>query len=317
MTTPSTTFLPPSGAQYEIGAGAHRAVVTQVGATLRSYTVDGMPVIDGFSVDERASAGRGQVLAPWPNRLHDGRYTFEGLECRAALDEPARSNAIHGLVRWLPWWAEAHSATAVTLACVLQPQPAYEWRLELRARYELAPGGLTVTIEATNLTERPAPFGVGFHPYLTVGTPTVDTAGLIVPARRRLLTDDAGIPTGDAVVAGTEFDYTAERPVGPGGLDTAYTDLVRGENGHAVARLSAPDGGRHVALWVDASYRYLMVFTGDTLTPVERRRTSIALEPMTCPPDALRSGTDLIRLGPGRSWRAVWGLGVGSDRAGH
>ena len=62
-------------------------------------------------------------------------------------------------------------------------------------------------------------------------------------------------------------------------------------------------------LWLDESYRYVMAFTGDTLDP-ERRRRAIALEPMTCPPDALRSGTDLIRLAPGTTWTGRWGLSV-------
>jgi aldose 1-epimerase len=302
-------FPPPSGQQFELRADGHHVVVTEVGATLRSYTVDGDSVIDGFPIGEQSPSGRGQVLAPWPNRLGDGQYEFEGQRCHAPLDEPARSNAIHGLVRWLPWSAVAHTSDAVKMACVLHPQPAYPWRLSLQVEYRLGQDGLTVVSEATNLTDNAAPFGVGFHPYLTVGTPTVDSASLLVPAHRRLLMDDRALPTGDTELAGTELDFTAERPIGSLVLDTAYTHLVRDDDGRSRARLRGP--GRTVTVWVDDTFRHLMVFTGDTVDPPERRRASVAIEPMTCPPDALRSGTDLIRLDPSASWSGSWGIVVG------
>ena len=80
--------LPPSGEQFEIEAGSFRAVLTEVGATLRTFDAGGVEVLDGFSATESSSAGRGQILAPWPNRLQDGRYSFEGVEGRAPLNEP-------------------------------------------------------------------------------------------------------------------------------------------------------------------------------------------------------------------------------------
>ena len=59
-------FKPPSGRQFAIAHGSSEVQITQVGGTLRSYTVDGQPVVDGFGIDERSTDGRGQVLAPWP-----------------------------------------------------------------------------------------------------------------------------------------------------------------------------------------------------------------------------------------------------------
>jgi aldose 1-epimerase len=300
-------FAPPSGRQFEINLGAQRAVVTEVGATLRAYTVAGAAVIDGFDVEEMSSAGRGQVLAPWPNRLGDGRYSFEGHEGHAPLDEPASSNAIHGLVRWLPWQAVSQSADAVALRCVLHPQPAYPWRVALVIEYRLGSGGLSVETTAVNLSGTRAPFGIGFHPYVTVGTSTIDDARLALPGRARLLTDDRALPIGEAPNEGTSFDFTAPRPIGDQVLDTAYADLSRGTDGRAVAELASADGERRAAVWMDASYRYLMVYTGDRLDSPARRR-AVALEPMTCPPDALRSGRDLIVLDPGAEWRGTWGI---------
>ncbi|HZU78702.1 MAG TPA: hypothetical protein VE991_02200, partial [Acidimicrobiales bacterium] len=195
---------PPSGRQYVIGHGAERLVVTEVGGGIRSYTVDDEPVLDGYDVDALCSGGRGQVLAPWPNRLGDGRYRFGDRACRAALDEPDRGNAIHGLVRWLPWEVRAQAQNVLSVGCVLQPQPGYRWRLDVEVEYRLGRGGLVVSAEATNVDDEPAPFGIGFHPYLTVGTPTVDSARLQLSAGYVVRTDDRGLPVGTAPVAGSE-----------------------------------------------------------------------------------------------------------------
>jgi len=300
---------PPSGEQHEIRHGEHRAIVCEVGATLRSYTVGGADVLDGFSIDEASPAGRGQVLAPWPNRLEDGSYIFEGRTGQAALDEPERGNAIHGLVRWLPWEAVRPDASAVTLTCVLHPQPGYPWRLVLETDYRLGGDGLTTTIRATNASDAAAPFGIGFHPYVTVGTPFVDEALLSVPAEWTLPGDDRGVPTGErAAVVGSPYDFTSRRPIGRTRLDTAYTGLTGDADGLTRVVLAAPDGGTEIVIWADGAFGHLMIYTGDTLQPVERRRRGIAIEPMTCPPNALRTGDDVIRLEPDTPWSASWGI---------
>ncbi len=130
-----------------------------------------------------------------------------------------------------------------------------------------------------------------------------------MPARHTLEMDDRGLPTGVlAPVEGTERDFTTARFVGPAALDTAYTTLHRDADGLARATLDAPGGVGGAALWVDGGFPYLMVYTGDTLGEVQRRRRAVAIEPMTCPPNALRTGTDVIVLQPGQEWTARWGI---------
>ena len=131
---------------------------------------------------------------------------------------------------------------------------------------------------------------------------------LSLPTRRRLLSDDRGLPVGEEDLAGTADDFWAPRPIGGTVLDTAFTDLVLDADGHARTILEDPASGRRLTLWTDGEFRYLMVFTGDTLQPPTRRRRSVAVEPMTCPPDALRSGRDLVALEPGGQWRGTWGI---------
>jgi galactose mutarotase-like enzyme len=296
-----------TGDQWVIGHGHQRAVITEVGATLRSFTVEDQPVIDGFGPDDWSHAGRGQVLAPWPNRLGDGRYLFEDIVAQAPIDEVQRNNAIHGLVRWMPWRMVGRAQNRVSMACELRPSPGYPFSLCLCIEYRLGRDGLTVVVDADNLGPTDLPFGIGFHPYLTVGTPTVDQMRLQVPAERRLITDDRGLPTSSSPVVGTEFDFTEGRLIGVTRLDTAYTDLRRDADGRVRVDLDHPDGARGATLWADERFGYLMIFTGDTLDPGERR-TAVAVEPMSCPPDALRSGTDLAVLRPGARWTGTWGI---------
>ena len=300
---------PPSGDQHAIRHGDQVAVVTEVGATLRSFGAGGVDIVDGFGVGEPAPAGRGQVLAPWPNRLDGGRYAFGGREGSAAIDEPELGNAIHGLVRWLPWGLGSRTEEAVALNCVLHPQPAYPWRLELGLEYGLGPDGLTIRVRATNASAEPAPFGIGFHPYLTLGIP-VDDVRLTIPASRRLVTDERALPVGEEDVAGSELDFADGRPIGKAHLDTCFAALARGSDGRSRTRVETIDGVRAFEVWADDVFGYVQAYTGDTLEPASRRRQGVALEPMTCPPNAFASGVDVIRLEPNAAWSGAWGISL-------
>jgi aldose 1-epimerase len=246
------------------------------------------------------------VLVPWPNRLEDGSYEFDGRNHQLALTEPEHSNAIHGLVRWASWRIGEREAHRVVMEHVIHPQPGYPFTLFLGIEYALSKGGLSVRTTARNLGPDACPYGCGQHPYLTLGTPTVDTIELRAPSRRVLTSDERDLPTGSEPVDGTEYDFRVARAIGATKLDNAFTDLARDEDGRARVAIRDPDGGAEVTLWVDESYGYLMLFTGDTRPDVNRR--SLAVEPMTCPPNAFRNGDSLIRLEPNDSTTAAWGI---------
>jgi len=296
--------LNPSGEQFEIARAGQTAVVVEVGGGLRTYSVEGRDVVDGYGADQMATAGRGQVLIPWPNRLQDGRYEFDGRHHQLPLNELGHSNAIHGLVRWATWHVRERDAHRIVLGHLVHPQPGYPFSLEVAIEYELSDSGLTVRTTATNVGAEPCPYGGGAHPYLTCGTPTVDGISLRVPARTVLRSDDRGIPVGVVPVEGTELDFRVGRELGDTKLDHGFTDLDRDEAG--VARVEVVGGvDAGVTLWLDESYRYVMVFTGDH--PDVNRR-GLAVEPMTCAPNAFRSGDGLIRLEPGASVSSAWGI---------
>lgn len=297
----------PSGTQVVLSRGPAQASVVEVGAGLRTLTVGGHDVLDGYGVQEMAPSARGQVLVPWPNRLHQGRYSWDGVQHTVPLDEPEQANAIHGLVRWRTWTASDRTEDTVTMGLALLPCPAYPFALELQVRYTLTDDGVTVTTSATNVGAVDAPYGAGHHPYVTAGTRRVDEADLTLPARTYLPTGPAQIPIGPQPVDGTPYDFRRPRPIGPLHVDLAFTDLERDADGRATVSLRGPQ--RTVQVWVDESWPYLQVFTADPLPPARRRR-SLGVEPMTCPPNALQTGQDVVRLRPGQTWTGTWGIRV-------
>ena len=303
-------MIAPSGEQITIKAGDQQAEVVEVGGGLRSYSAGGHALVDGYSADEMSSSGRGQVLIPWPNRLEDGSYEFDGRRYQVPLNEPERHNAIHGLVRWARWTAAEHESHRAVMKYVLYPQPGYPFTLGIAIEYALSDNGLKVRTTATNLGARPCPYGSGAHPYLTLGTESIDRLTLHVPGGSVLQSDERGLPVAQENVRGTEYDFQQPRRIGSTRLDHAFTDLQRDRDGLARVELRDQDRGTQVSLWADQAYPYLMLFTGDPLPDVNRR--SLAVEPMTCPPNAFRTGDTLIRLEPGSSFTGTWGIARGN-----
>ncbi|HEX4035006.1 MAG TPA: aldose 1-epimerase family protein [Solirubrobacteraceae bacterium] len=294
----------PSGEQFELRHGEQLAVITEVGATLRSYRVGEREILDGFARDAMVDGGRGSVLMPWPNRLRDGRYEWEGASLQLALSEPALLNSIHGLVHWRNWSALDISPSSVLLGLRLAPMSGYPFALSLSIEYALDERGLSVSASAENIGAGACPYGVGFHPYVKVGE-KVDTATLTVPASRMLTFDERQIPSGSSSVEGTAFDFRTGRQIGSALLDGCFTDLQR--DGDGLARVTLAQGETAVTVWVGEACPFVMVFTGDTLAPARRRR-GVAIEPMSCAPNAFASGDGLVRLEPGETHVSLWGI---------
>jgi aldose 1-epimerase len=305
--------LPPTGDQVRISYGDHEAWTVAVAAGLRSLTLAGRRVLDGFEELERPTGGRGQTLVPWPNRIAGARYPLAGEEQQLAVTEPSTGNAIHGLLRWVTWQAVAVEEHHVTWACTLVPQPGWPTSLQCEVTYALGEAGLTVTTRARNVGDADCFYGTGSHPYFTVGTELVDDIELTVPADTWFEVDETGIPTGTRPVDGTPFDLRAPSRVGDRVLDTAYADLHRDDDGCWRIRLAAPGGSPELVLWADATHAYAQVFSGDTLPPAQRRR-GLAVEPMTCPPNAFNApdpaAAGVVRLAPGAEHVGTWGLSL-------
>lgn len=296
----------PMGQQYELRHGDQRVVITEVGGGIREYHAGDRPVLDGFPADQPCGGARGQTLLPWPNRVADGQYSWQGTDYQLALTEPPKHNAIHGLTRWQNWEVVEHTDDRLSLHLVLHAQIGWPFVLDCRLDYALGDAGLSVRQSATNIGATAAPYAVGAHPYLSVGTEHIDPAHARVPGNLYYPTDERGIPTGKEAVSG-KYDLREPQQLGDRQIDVAYTDLIRDPDGKARVRLGLPDGPA-VALWVDEAYPYLEIFTGDTLPDPAKHRTGLGVEPMTAAPNAFQSGDGLVTLEPGQTHTGEWGI---------
>jgi aldose 1-epimerase len=300
--------IPPSGEQFEISHGAQRAVVVEVGGGVREYIGGEREVLQPYAVDAICDAAHGAPLIPWPNRLADGRYSFEGDDYRLALTEPEKRNAIHGLLRWRNWALLERTDERVVLGTRLHPMTGWPFPLDVSIAYSLSDEGLLVETRAVNIGDRTCPFACGQHPYLSPGAgETIDGCTLELRGQTRIVTDsERQLPTGTEPVEGTDYDFRAAREIGSLEVDDAFTDLERDADGRAWMRLGCSDG-RSVELWADESYPVMEVFTADTLSPGRRRR-GLGAEPMSAPPNALATGEMIVRLEPGEEQVARWGV---------
>lgn len=304
---------PISGTQHCLRAGDYEAVIASVGATLRTLTYGGRDLVVPFEADEVRPAHRGVTLAPWPNRVVDGRYSFGGAQRQLALSEPARGHALHGLAVWLDYDAVDKGPDHVTLEATIPAQTAYPWRIVVRTTFSLGPDGLTQTVTATNDSDSPAPWGTGPHPYLVAGDGRVDGWTLELPASEVLaVTEDRLIPTGLRPVDADDaerFDFRAPRTIGSAEIDHAYTGLARDAAGQAVVRVTDASGTGVAMSW-GAACPWVQVHTADKPDPAVSR-LGLAVEPMTCAPDAFNADAydydaGLIVIEPGGSADASW-----------
>ncbi|MEV0355879.1 aldose 1-epimerase family protein [Nocardia sp. NPDC050697] len=294
-----------TGVAIALESGGVRAEIGTVAAVLRSLTVDGTAVTEPVPATAPPPQGCGLVLVPWPNRVRDGRWTLDGAVQQLDLTEPARGNAIHGLLRNTDYTVLERTADAVTLGALIPPQHGWPFLLDTRVRYALRPDGLAVTHGVLNRSERTAPWAVGAHPYLRVGAHPIEELALTLHAGTRFEADDRMNPVAEHPVAGTPFDLRGGVRVGELDLDTAF-GAVRPVDG-AAARLTAPDGAA-VELLQGPDWGYAQVFTPRIFPRDGVRGLAVAVEPMTAPPDALNSGRGLVWLAPGARAERSWGL---------
>lgn len=306
------TPTPRSGTPLSLRSGGYTAEVASVGASLRALRHEGRDLVVPFEADEVRPGYRGATLAPWPNRIAAGTYTFAGAEHRTALTDPGRPNALHGLVAWLDFEVVDESDDAVTLSAVVVPQIGYPWRIRITTTYALDADGLTQTVVATNEGPDAAPYGTGPHPYLVAGAAPLDAWTFALDAAQVLAVDDTLVPTGLEDVAGSSrFDWRAPRILGAAEIDHAFTGLGR-DGGTARAVLRDPSGTGVEMTWGD-ELTWVQVHTADLPGgPAQPgHRAGLAVEPMTCAPDAFNADrhdydAGLIVLEPGAQAAASW-----------
>ncbi|MFV0426804.1 MAG: aldose 1-epimerase family protein [Beutenbergiaceae bacterium] len=294
----------PTGRQIVLQAGTDRAIVTEVGARLRAFWVDGREVVVPFAEQEIPAAFEGAVMVPWPNRLAQGRYHWQGHEHQLDITEPQRGTALHGLECWNRWNILQASATTAVLATQTVPLPGFPFPLRYTLTYTLTGNAqLTMTLTCVNHGSQPAPYGVGFHPWLSPGDGGLAQATLQCDAHTWVRSDHRKLPI-DLAPIPTALDFTDPAPLGQRCLDDAFI-AQSGPDGRSWVRLTGADG-RVAAVWMEQGLGCWQLCADATLpTP------GLAAEPMSCYADAFNSGDRLVRLEPGHSHTARWGLLLG------
>jgi len=299
------TDIDAAGQLIVLEADGTRAEIGTVAGILRSLRVGDVRLTEATDGSGAPPFACGIILAPWPNRVRDGRWTHDGAELQFDITETARGNALHGLLRFADYQVREQSAGAVTLGALIAPQHGWPFLLDTWVRYEVRSDGLTVTHGVTNLGAARAPYATGAHPFLRIGDHDVEDLVLTVAAGTYFDVDDRLNPVGEPAVDGTRYDLRAGRRLGDEFFDTAFGGVTHRDG--ASAWLTAPDGAT-LELVQDVDWGYVQVFTTPIFPRAGGTGTAVAVEPMTAPPDALNSGQGLVWLEPGESSQGSWGL---------
>jgi aldose 1-epimerase len=262
-------------------------------------------MLAGFGATDRVEGGRGQQLMPWPNRIRDGRYSFGGQEHQLPVNEVERGTALHGLVRWVPWQVVEQTADTITQQVVVYPQQGWDGTIRCTVSHQLSERGLTVTVGCQNVGDVAIPFGYAAHPYFTLGEKAVDEIEISAPAASYLEVDDRLLPIAVEPVDGLPEDLRDGAVLGERVFDTAFTDLTV-DSEYEAWRIRLALGERETFVWGDTQHRWIQVYTG-----ADRRDLGLAVEPMTCGPDAFNTAATadgLVVLQPGEEYRGRWGV---------
>lgn len=303
-----------------------RAVVSPWGASLRRYLLindDGQEtdIVWGYSGGHGKRGGQGDVLIPFPGRIGNGRYSFDGRQFQLECNDKEGPNAIHGFVRNLPWHVqEAHSHKVtfeIRLDADLYAARGYPFSLAVWVTYDLGASGLTCTFALKNTGQQAAPVGVGFHPYFIVGTPLIDAAEVQIPGTAYLEFNERLVPRGVILsVAGTPWDYRRFREIGRQRFNHCYVQLQRDAQGMAMVSLRNTARDRAIDMTMDRAFSAVVVYTGDAIA--DAPRAALAIEPMTCASDAFNHPEwGLKRLIPGETFSGRYHVRhrtIGSDR---
>lgn len=286
------------GKTIQLQAGHYQAKIVTVGAGLAELTHRGRHIVIPHKPEEMPLAHLGKVLVPWPNRVANGCYHYNGKDYQLAVNDPIAHTAIHGLLAWRDWQINQQSASEVSLMIFLPPSYGYPFSLLVEATYRLdAINGLHVFISTLNIGDESVPYGCGSHPYLTCDLEKIDSCTLTIPADGVLSSDSLEIHR----IEHTDLNFTTPRPIAVTQIDHTFKTPNSGDEWEVRVFSTA----KNMTTYLRCDQPWLQVYSGEKL-----ERMGLAVEPMTCPPDAFNSGIGLISLAPREMHRLHFLIGA-------
>ncbi len=231
---------------------------------------------------------RGSKLSPFPNRIENGTYSFENQKYQLPCNNGAHS--LHGLLCNSVFEIVKELVTDTFAEIKLTysydgTDSGYPFLYTIDITYNLSNTGLRIQTEIKNSGTTEMPIGDGWHPYIRV-TNKVDDLLLQIPSHKKIILNATGIPTGEYALK--QF-FTAPTKIGADLFDDCFE--LYGSNDGFQTKLIDVVNNRTLIVWQDQHYKYLQVYI-----PPDRK--SIAIEPMTCAPNAFNSGLGLLVLKP-------------------
>jgi len=247
---------------------------------------------------------RGAKLSPFPNRINQGEYIFHSKKYSLNKNDNGK-HALHGLIWNKPFEIlsediSAYNATLLVAYVYEGTEDGYPFHFQIRIEYQLNYNGFTCRTEIVNKSDVSIPVADGWHPYISLGK-EIDGFKLKLPSSKRLEADSGLIPTGNSV----EYNRFIETAyIGDTVMDSCFE--LNAVEGKAETVLADDDRNIHIILWQETNtkgYNYVHIYT-----PLDRQ--SIAIEPMSCAPDAFNNGKGLIELQPEEQVSFTFGISV-------
>lgn len=283
-----------------------RAVITDVGAALQELSVGDIALTPPAHPDVPAPFFCGKILAPWPNRVRDGRWAHDDQMLQLAITDPVHRSALHGLLSHTAYQVVMRTESSITLRAPVTAQPGYPFALDTVVHYRLSAQGLEATQRIYNVGTACAPVGFGAHPFLAIGGVPTETLTLTINGRYHVDVDDRLLPVGVTPVEGSQWDLRAGRAVADLALDDCWA-VAPEPDGSSTHTLRAPDG-RSVSLHADAQFGFVHAFVTREFPSPTGPITAVAVEPVSAPADALNNGVGLQWLEPGESVSGRWAI---------
>jgi aldose 1-epimerase len=292
---------------YALSFAGYSATIRSLGGALSSLEYLERPLVEAFNWNEERALYQGNNLAPWPNRIRDGRYEIGLRTFQLPITEAHRNNALHGLINSIEWQLVEKTDQRVILETLLLESEYYPSSLKFSVVYELDSIGLNWKLVAENVGNDLAPYGASIHPYL-IGDPksTVNEWTLFLPCKKYLKVDSKRLlPTGLDSCEG-DFAFQLPRIIGSLSIDHAFR--IDPDNKNQRIEVRAPS---NFGVWMeyDKNSKWIQIHTADR-DDGPGTRGCLAVEPMTCPADAFNSRVDLLWIRPGHSHSMQWQIGA-------